>query len=122
MLVRFADGSRAQVTGPLGDLLAGKDADGDLLVPLLKDHPDGPLVPLTPCCYATGKGGTDGARIVCRGCFQPVDDKYGSTEVVDVPVAKDARYVCGDPDCRREHTPDGGALPSSHDTTFRKWY
>lgn len=35
----------------------------------------GMAYPLTDCCRASGKGSGDG--VVCRACYQSVDDRFG---------------------------------------------
>jgi hypothetical protein len=83
--VRFADGTTEDLPERLAARVVGRDADGDLLVPLFPDQDDY-LVPLTPCCHRDGKGGQRG--IVCRGCYQPVECKYGGQSTLAVPVAR----------------------------------
>jgi hypothetical protein len=82
----LTDGSVIR-TDPRGaaDVL-GVDADGDLVVPLYDGSDES--VPLTSCCHATGKGWMDDdtAGVVCRSCFEWVDDKYGTTTSVAVAV------------------------------------
>jgi hypothetical protein len=37
------------------------------------------IYPLTPCCRACAKGWTDdGGGVVCKGCFEWVDDLFGT--------------------------------------------
>jgi len=113
--IRFVDGTRQWVPESVGERVVGKDADGNVLVPLdsvfLPDH----FIPLTPCCFRDGKGASSPTGVVCRGCYETVDAKYGGAETIAVEVAN-PRYTCTDPECTRPHTPDGGALtPESFD-------
>lgn len=83
--VQLADGRHIQVPAVISDSVLGVDRDGDLVVPLggADDpirHGDGTeyLIPLTPCCDATGKGcGGVATGVVCRSCYEEVDVKYG---------------------------------------------
>lgn len=80
----FSNGLRHLVPCLLAARVRGIDSDGDLLVPLcdqptpvLRDDQTEYLVPLTPCCQATGKGAGCSTGVVCRSCFEEVDTKYG---------------------------------------------
>lgn len=113
--IRFVDGTRQWVPESVGDRVVGKDADGDVLIPLDKELLPDHFVPLTPCCFGTGKGSESPTGVVCRGCYRVVDAKYGGNESIAVEVAN-PRYTCTDPECTRPHTSDGGALtPESFD-------
>ena len=93
--VPLADGRRVRTHPEIAPQVRGLDADGDLVVPLGSAdapirHDDGSewLVPLTPCCHATGKGWADGdgtGGVVCRTCFEWVDEKFGGPTTVAVP-------------------------------------
>ncbi|WP_086667063.1 hypothetical protein [Lentzea kentuckyensis] len=79
----FTNGFRHLVPAFLAARVRGIDSDGDLLVPLcdrpsmLRDDHTEYLVPLTPCCRATGKGAECSTGVVCRSCFEEVGIKYG---------------------------------------------
>ncbi|GAB3162049.1 hypothetical protein GCM10027258_80280 [Amycolatopsis stemonae] len=82
--ITLADGQHVTVHAVIAGRVRGIDADGDLLVPLGDTenpirHDDGSeyLIPLTPCCHASGKGSESPTGVVCRGCYRPVDGKYG---------------------------------------------
>ncbi|RAS59472.1 Mg-chelatase subunit ChlI-like protein [Lentzea atacamensis] len=77
------DGSTVQVSLLLAARVRGIDADGDLLI-LDRSAPAGLpddseyLIPLTPCCHATGKGADySETGVACRRCYLDVDLKYG---------------------------------------------
>ncbi|WP_156249743.1 hypothetical protein, partial [Lentzea aerocolonigenes] len=80
----FTNGFRHLVPSFLAARVRGIDSDGDLLVPLcdrptpmLRDDHTEYLVPLTPCCRATGKGAECSTGVVCRSCFEEIGGKYG---------------------------------------------
>lgn len=55
-----------------------RDADGDLLVPIIDGKPELGYMALTPCCNASGKGVDYSASgVACRKCHEDVDWKYG---------------------------------------------
>ena len=92
----FSNGLRHLVPCLLAARVRGIDSDGDLLVPLcdqptlvLRDDHSEYLVPLTPCCQATGKGAECSTGVVCRSCFEEVDTKYG----VDGQVAAEVSLM-----------------------------
>lgn len=95
VLIPFADRSTRQVPTHLATRIVGLDRDGHLVIPLAGPdedpirHGDGTeyLIPLTSCCHATGKGGEHG--VICRGCHQPVDEKFGGPTRVAVLVRAD---------------------------------
>lgn len=74
------------VSPDLAPRVVGLDGDGDLLVPLMAEMPDY-LVPLTWCCYASGKG--SGGGIVCRACYRAVSFKYGGQSTMAAPVLRE---------------------------------
>ena len=72
--VALRSGATVDVPTRMAGRFAGLDANGDWIV----EDPDlghGYRYALTPCCHASGKGHEDG--IVCRACYQVVDDYYG---------------------------------------------
>jgi hypothetical protein len=83
------DGTEVRIKWNIRDRFRGLDADGDQAVSLF--GPDEPVrdeaardyvVPLTPCCNASGKGSPSPTGVVCRACYQTVSPKYGgSTEI-----------------------------------------
>jgi hypothetical protein len=82
--IALADGRHLTVHAVFADRVRGVDSDGDLLVPLGEPahpihHDDGTeyLIPLTPCCHASGKGAESATGVVCRGCYREVDPKFG---------------------------------------------
>jgi hypothetical protein len=82
--IALVDDRRRQVYTRIAERIRGVDADGDLLVPLGDParpiyHDDGNeyLIPLTPCCHASGKGAESSTGVVCRACYREVDAKYG---------------------------------------------
>ena len=93
--VALEDGRRIQVLAADADRIRGVDADGDVVMPLGTPgsphlHPDGSeyLIPVTPCCHASGKGSGDvETGVVCRTCYCEVDGKYGGPSSVVVTVA-----------------------------------
>ncbi|MET9263672.1 hypothetical protein [Amycolatopsis sp. NPDC004079] len=93
--IALADGRQVQAPAAFADRVVGVDADDDLLIPLGEPgrpiyRADGSeyLVPLTPCCYATGKGSIGCEGPVCRGCYYEVDDKYGMHGTLSVARAQ----------------------------------
>lgn len=98
VVVSFTDGTRVRVPAELASRVVGLDTDRHLLVPLFDEQPDFPapdgsgpyLVPLTPCCQASGKGSETG--IVCRRCYRPVDAKHGAWSRLAVPVVAEPRW------------------------------
>ena len=89
----LADGRRIHVRPVIADRVRGIDAEGDLLIPL--GEPDNPirhgdgaeyLIPLTPCCQASGKGAESGTGVVCRNCYREVDPKHGGPGTLAVRV------------------------------------
>lgn len=90
--ITLTDGRHLQVHTVIADRVRGIDADGDLLIPLgegirLDDGAEY-LVPLTPCCQASGKGSTNSSTgVLCRNCYEEVDIKYGSHSTVAVARA-----------------------------------
>ncbi len=83
--VRFADESMRLLPAGLASKVVGLDSDGCLLVPLMGEDLDY-LIPLTPCCNASGKGGGHG--VVCRSCYRDVDPKFGGRERLFVAVVR----------------------------------
>lgn len=65
----------------------------DVVVIALADgpihHDDGTeyLIPLTPCCHASGKGAESATGVVCRGCYREVDPKYGGDSSIAIARA-----------------------------------
>lgn len=89
----LVDGRRVHARRRIADRVRGIDADGDLVVPLGEPgspirHEDGTeyLMPLTPCCHASGKGAESRTGVVCRACYREVDGKYGGPSTVAVRV------------------------------------
>lgn len=89
----LTDGRRIRVHPVIADRVRGVDADGDLLIPLGEadtpiHHPDGTeyLIPLTPCCHASGKGSESSTGVVCRRCYREVDPKYGGPSEVAIHI------------------------------------
>ncbi|HET6286472.1 MAG TPA: hypothetical protein VFG15_06945 [Amycolatopsis sp.] len=92
--IELADGSHRHVHAVIADRVVGIDVDGDLLIPLGEPgrpilHDDGTekLIPLTPCCHASGKGSESPTGMVCRRCYCEVDGKYGGTSSIAVARA-----------------------------------
>lgn len=92
--IALADGRHRTVHTVFADRVRGVDADGDVLVPLGdSEHPirhdDGTeyLIPLTPCCHASGKGAPSDTGVVCRGCYREVAPKYGGSSSLAVARA-----------------------------------
>ncbi|UUV32160.1 hypothetical protein NQK81_01545 [Amycolatopsis roodepoortensis] len=89
--IELADGSHRNVHVVIADRVVGVDADDDLLIPLGEPgrpilHDDGTekLIPLTPCCNASGKGSESRTGVVCRRCYREVDAKYGGSSSIAV--------------------------------------
>ncbi len=89
----LADGRRIRVPALIADRVRGIDAEGDLLIPLGEPnnpirHDDGAeyLIPLTPCCHASGKGAESRTGVVCRSCYREVDPKYGGAGALAVRI------------------------------------
>lgn len=73
----FAGGEARAMSAELADRVVGLDVHGNVLVPLGDFAPDY-LVPLTPCCYADGKGSANSPTgVCCRACYRAVDAYYG---------------------------------------------
>lgn len=105
--VTFADGQTVEVPSNVKDDVRGLDADGDLVVVLHEGSPES-FVPLTPCCKASGKGWLDDdgtAGVVCRSCFEWVDDKYGTCTEITIP-----RLPAGEAVMREKLTPANSYL------------
>jgi hypothetical protein len=51
---------------------------------------DGIIFRLTNCCEASGKGGERG--VICRACYQPVDDEMGMAWVARTSPLADEFY------------------------------
>lgn len=89
--VRLADGRTIPLPRRMADRVRGVDAYGYVVVAADDiTNPDGSefLYPLTPCCYASGKGSIDSVTgVVCRSCYCDVEDVFGGTTEVVVPVA-----------------------------------
>ncbi|MDT7785571.1 MAG: magnesium chelatase family protein [Pseudonocardiales bacterium] len=87
------DGSTIQVSRPIAAQVRGIDADGDLIIrdgcTAPENHADPEyLIPLTPCCEATGKGvDYSDTGVACRRCYHDVDPKYGGPGRLAVRVA-----------------------------------
>lgn len=79
--LRFADGSQRTLRAGTAKDVQGLDFLGNVVV---RDEYIG-LYPLTPCCDASGKGGEYG--VMCRSCYVDVDDYYGGSADVAVPLA-----------------------------------
>jgi len=95
----LSDGRDIQVNAFFADLVCGVDEDGDPLVPLFSpedfpvskqvpDHAKNMMVPLTPCCQASGKGSDTDTGVCCRVCYRQVDVKYGGQAHLAVPVVR----------------------------------
>lgn len=121
--IRLANGRHKSVSAVIADRVHGIDSDGDLLIPLGEPghparHPDGTiyLIPLTPCCQASGKGSTESATgMTCRGCRKEVDSKYATHSTI--AVARDllgllVRWEC-DGQWLTARVGDTGTLPNS---------
>lgn len=87
--ITFADGNSRDVPATIVEDVRGLDADGDLVIDSGMNAGDEPyLIPLTPCCHATGKGsGGSPTGVVCRACYRTVDDKFGGRATVAVGVS-----------------------------------
>ncbi|MFD9701291.1 magnesium chelatase domain-containing protein [Lentzea sp. NPDC059081] len=87
----LADGGLLYVSPVLASRVRGIDADGDVLVcdeDITRADGTEYLVPLTPCCHATGKGVTySETNVACRRCYQDVDPKYGTDGQLEVGLA-----------------------------------
>jgi hypothetical protein len=70
--LHFADGSSRVVPSRIAHDVVGLDRDGDLLYSFC-----GAYAPLTPCCFADGKGSDVETGVVCRSCYRVVDFKFG---------------------------------------------
>uniref|UniRef100_UPI003F494D92 hypothetical protein n=1 Tax=Amycolatopsis sp. CA-096443 TaxID=3239919 RepID=UPI003F494D92 len=80
----LADGRSVRAPAAFVDQVVGVDADNDLLIPLDgTDH----LVPLTPCCSTSGKSSFECSGVICRGCYEEIDNKYGGLGTLAVPRA-----------------------------------
>ncbi len=83
--VTFADGRTCTLPAVVASCVTGLDSSGNVVADV-----DGLAYPLTPCCSASGKGGTFG--VVCRACYMPVDGYFGGPAAVAVPrVVKGTR-------------------------------
>lgn len=54
------------------------------------DDSTGMIFPLTECCAASAKGSSathGGPAVVCRRCYQEVDDAYGLSVIIDFELA-----------------------------------
>lgn len=87
----LANGTQVDVNPVIASRVRGIDADGDLLVcdgasQALDGNEN--LVPLTPCCHATGTGADySGTEVACRNCHRDVDVKYGGPGRLAVGLA-----------------------------------
>lgn len=88
----FANGAERRVHLGIVSEVRGLDYDGDLVIDTGMIVDGAPyLVPLTPCCRATGKGsGASETGVVCRKCYGAVGVKYGGNTTVAVAVRTDA--------------------------------
>ena len=79
-VLELAGGGAIVVPTELAERVRGIDSEGDVVVE--GNWGGGPfLYPLTPCCFATGKGWESETGVVCRTCFQTVDPKYGDSHM-----------------------------------------
>lgn len=94
----LTNGQRIQTPAVIASRVRGVDPDGDLLVPLL--GPDSPpqrdnhveyLIPLTPCCHASGRGAESRTDLVCRRCHREVAARYGGPGQLDTAVSDSHR-------------------------------
>jgi len=88
--VAFANGVTLGVPESILTRVRGLDSDGDLVISTELTHPDGNefLVPLTACCFGSGKGTTNSPTgVCCRACHRPVDAKHGGPATVVTAVA-----------------------------------
>lgn len=96
----LVNGDRVHVASAIADRVRGIDVDGDLLLcDETLQSPDGTeyLVPLTPCCRATGKGVIDSETgIACRRCYRDVHYKYGDRGELAIGLAATVTTVTSD--------------------------
>lgn len=81
--VLLTNGKSANVPSVLAEAFRGLDTYGHLVI----HNEYVGLMPLTPCCNATGTGSGEG--VACRSCYQYVDDYFGGTATVAVPRAEE---------------------------------
>jgi hypothetical protein len=74
--VPMADGNSYPVPAGIAEKFRGLDDQRNVVIKGW-DNSDGTeyLIPLTPCCLATGKGMEGG--VGCRNCYEYVDDYFG---------------------------------------------
>jgi hypothetical protein len=91
------DGSYVEVDQVIADRVRGADTDDDVLVadscrPAAAPAGAEELIPLTPCCQATGTGsGHSISGVECRICREDVDIKYGRPGTLAIRVADVAK-------------------------------
>ena len=87
--ITLTDGTTVAVPAANADRFRGLDAHGNWVLadPDLSDPDAEYLIPLTPCCQATGKGSDSPTGIVCRACYRTVDGYFGTDAIVSVPRA-----------------------------------
>ncbi|MDX8140561.1 magnesium chelatase domain-containing protein [Lentzea sp. BCCO 10_0061] len=89
--LRLANGRLLYVAPVIAGRVRGVDADGDVLVcdeDIKRADGTERLVPLTPCCHATGKGASySETNVACRHCCQDVGPKYGTDGHLAVGLA-----------------------------------
>lgn len=84
--VALANGVAVYVPRRGADRFRGIDNAGNRVYAM--DLPgDDYLVPLTPCCNATGKGSPSPTGVVCRACKRTVSSYFGGPAIVAVPRA-----------------------------------
>lgn len=86
------DDTYIEVNQVIANRVRGIDADGDILVvdtcrPAGASDDSAELIPLTPCCQATGKGSATSTGVACRRCYKEVDFKYGGSGTIAIRVA-----------------------------------
>lgn len=87
----LADGRHVFVAPVTASRVRGIDADGDIL--LSADDINSPdsgehLIPLTPCCHATGRRAADSlTRTACQRCGQDVDSKFSTHSELAIGLA-----------------------------------
>lgn len=71
--VVFADGTERRIPADVAGSVVGLDSSGYVVA-----ESDGMLYPLTPCCYASGKGSVNSPTgVCCRACYAAVEAYLG---------------------------------------------
>ena len=82
--LELATGDSISVLAAVADRVRGIDHDGDVIV---CDPDMDSLIPVTPCCNATGKGTVTAASgVCCRRCHTEVGIKFGGPGTIAVPL------------------------------------